>query len=69
MMKKIVLLAAISILFSGCNMNPSKEERIQKLETELQQSLDKIGDLEIRIQTLEGQNEELRTRILALEDQ
>ena len=47
-------------------MNPNKEARIQKLETEIQQSLDKIEDLESRVQILEGENAQLTTRILGL---
>lgn len=66
-MNKILLIAAFSLFFIGCNMNPSKEARIQKLETEVQQSTEKIKTLENRIQTLEARNAELTTRILELE--
>ncbi len=49
-MKKIVLCLGCSLLFVACNMNPNKEERIQKLETELQNSSDKINALEKKIE-------------------
>ncbi|MFK8163832.1 MAG: hypothetical protein AB8H12_15410 [Lewinella sp.] len=39
-MKKVLLLAAFSFLLFGCNMNPSKEARIQKLEAEIKSSID-----------------------------
>ena len=69
MIKKIVLIATLSVFLSGCNMNPSKEARIQKLETEIQQSLEKIEDLEARVQALESQNEQLQKKILIFEEQ
>lgn len=66
-MKKTFLMASFSLLLFGCNVNPNKEARIQKLETELQQTIDKINTLESSVQTLVLENEQLRTRILALE--
>lgn len=48
-MKKILLLSVFTALLFGCNMNPNKEERIQKLEADLQQSLKKINELEEKI--------------------
>ncbi|MGA9238223.1 hypothetical protein [Robiginitalea sp.] len=69
MIKKTVLIATLSVFLSGCNMNPSKEARIQKLETEIQQSLEKIEDLEARVRALESQNEQLQKKILIFEEQ
>lgn len=50
-------------------MNPNKEERIQKLEAQIQQSNQKIKILEDRMQSLESKNKQLKTRILVLEEQ
>jgi len=66
-MKSIFLIVILSMLFVGCNMNPSKEARIQELESEMQQTTDKISELEIRIQLLEDLNEQLKSRNLELE--
>lgn len=66
-MKKIFIMASLSLFLFGCNMNPNKEARIQQLETEKQQTIEKINKLESSIQALEVKNEELRTRILELE--
>ena len=66
-MKKIFLIATCSLFFLGCNMNPNKEERIQKLETEIKQTNDKINKLENRIQVLEVVIDQLKTRIIELE--
>lgn len=67
-MKKLLLLASLSLIIFGCNMNPSKETRIQQLESDREQTLKKIDKLEIRVQTLENVNEQLESRILALEN-
>ena len=69
MIKKTILIATVFLFLSGCNMNPSKEARIQKLEMEIQQSLEKIEDLETRIGALESQNEELQKKIMDFEKQ
>lgn len=66
-MKKIFIIATFSLFLFGCNMNPNKEARIQQLETEIQQTIDKIDKLESSVQALKVKNEELRTRILELE--
>ena len=66
-MKKILFVFVTSLFLFGCNMNPNKEARIQKLETELQQTLNKINQLESRVQTLEAEEEQLKIRILELE--
>lgn len=69
MIKKTVLIATLAVFLTGCNMNPSKEARIQKLETEIQQSQEKIEGLEIRVGALESQNEELLKKIMDFEKQ
>ena len=66
---KKIFIAVFSLCLFGCNMNPSKEARIQKLETEIQETMDKINKLEVKFQTLEVENEQLRTRVLVLEKQ
>ena len=66
-MKKVILIASVSLFFTACNMNPSKEARIQELETEMLMAMDKIGKLENRIQILEDMNGELNAKILELE--
>jgi TolA-binding protein len=66
-MKKIYLSATLVLFFFGCTMNPSKEARIQKLEIEIQQAIEKINSLESRIESLEEINEQLNTKILELE--
>lgn len=66
-MKKTILIITLSLFFLGCNMNPNKEERIQKLEATMHQALDKIDKLEVRVQTLEQKNEQLETKIVELE--
>lgn len=68
-MKKIFLVAICSLFFFGCNMNPNKEARIQKLETEMKQTIDKISKLESRVQVLESANDQLQTRVIELEKQ
>jgi catechol 2,3-dioxygenase-like lactoylglutathione lyase family enzyme len=49
-MKKILLFSVFTALLFGCNLNPNKEERIQKLENELQKSSKKINKLEKQIE-------------------
>lgn len=67
--KRIFLMTSFSLFLFGCNVNPSKEARIQKLETELQQTIDKVNTLETSLQSLIRENEQLKTRIVALEKQ
>ena len=67
-MKKALLITAFSFFFIGCNMNPSKEGRIQKLETEMLKVMNELEMLQSRVQTLEVINEELNTRIKELEE-
>jgi len=66
-MKKILLIASCSIFLLGCNMNPNKEARIQKLETEIKLSMEKTNILESRVQVLENLNDQLNARITELE--
>jgi peptidoglycan hydrolase CwlO-like protein len=68
-MKKICVIASLSLFLFACNINPNKEARIQQLETEIQQTKNKINRLESSVLALEAKNEELRTRILELEKQ
>lgn len=67
-MKNRVFIFAFSLFLFGCNGNPNKEARIQKLETEVQQALSKINKLESSVQTLEVERKELRARVLELEE-
>lgn len=62
-MNKTLGIIALSIFTLGCNINPSKEARIQQLETDVQQSTEKIDQLEKRIETLEEINAGLQSRI------
>ena len=66
-MKKTLLIAIIVLFFTGCNMNPSKEARIQALETEILKTIDKINTLEKKIDSLDDINDKLNTRITELE--
>ena len=59
-MKKTILILIIITLFVGCNINPSKEARIQKLESEMQIMMDKVNELENKVETLEVTNEQLK---------
>lgn len=68
-MKKIFLIATCSLILFGCNLNPNKEARIQDLETEIKQTIDKINKLESRVKVLEGVNDQFKTRIIELEKQ
>jgi cell division protein FtsL len=68
MTKKIFVILSVVVVFLGCNMNPSKEARIQKLETEILQSVEKINQLEKRVRDLEDTNEQLKSRILEIEN-
>lgn len=67
-MKKAFGIIALSIFFIGCTMNPSKEARIQKLEREIQQSLEKIDQLESKVAALQSVNETLKTKISTIEN-
>ena len=68
-MKITFLIAVLSLFLFGCNVNPNKEARIQKLETEIQNTIDKINKLESSVQTLVVENEQLKIRVMALEKQ
>ena len=56
-MRHVVLLSFLAVMLLGCNMNPNKEARIEQLETELEQTKEKIDVLESRIQALENARE------------
>ena len=66
-MKKALGIFTLSILLFGCTMNPSKEARIQKLETEMQNSLEQIEQLEKRVEILEQSNAVLTSKIEQME--
>lgn len=66
-MKKLFLLVFLSLIIFGCSMNPNKEARIQQLESDIEQTIKKIDNLESRVQTLENVNKQLELRILELE--
>ena len=59
-MKRIFLIVGFTLFMVGCNVNPNKEERIQKLEKEIKLSTEKVKELEIRIKTLEELRERLK---------
>ncbi|MEE9372971.1 MAG: hypothetical protein V3V00_07950 [Saprospiraceae bacterium] len=54
-MKKILLVAFFSTFLFGCNLNPNKEERLQKLELEIQKANEKINELEKRVEAFDKQ--------------
>jgi len=66
-MKKAILITTLSLFLFSCNINPSKEARLQKLEAEMQQSMEKITTLEASVQALEKINTQLKARIVVLE--
>ena len=49
-MKETIIYFLLTAILFGCNMNPNKEERIKKLETENKIFLEKINYLENRIE-------------------
>jgi len=49
-MKKTIIYFLFTVVLFGCNMNPKKEERIQKLEAENKIFLQKINELENKIE-------------------
>ncbi len=66
-MKKVILMIVCLFFLLSCNINPNKEERIQKLETTIQEVTDKVSELENKIETLEVMNQQLKTRTDTLE--
>lgn len=62
-MKKLFFIIVSISLFMSCNMNPSKEERIQKLEQEIQLVTVKISDIENFNKNLILQIKQLEERI------
>ena len=67
-MRKLFLLVLTVFLLHGCNMNPSKEARIQKLEYTVELTSEQFKSLELKIEELEKQNEQLQRRIRLLEE-
>lgn len=59
-MKKILICTLLMTFLLGCNVNPSKEARIKKLESEMQQSMEKIDFLETKIQQLEEASKQMQ---------
>ena len=53
-MKQLLITTALLISIAGCNINESKEARIQKLETNSEQTASKLQELEQRVQALES---------------
>lgn len=51
--KKGVTMIILLVFMIGCNMNPSKEDRIKKIESEMNQLKEKIEQLEGKIDKLE----------------
>ena len=49
-MKKTIIFFLFAVVLFGCNMNPNKEGRIQKLEAENEFFLEKINELENKIE-------------------
>ena len=66
-MKKNLIIATFVFMFVSSTMNPSKEERIQKLETEIQIVKDNVTNLENKVRNLETSNKQLQTKIRVLE--
>jgi len=67
-MRKTLIIAMLAILFIGCNINPSKEARLQKLEAEMQQMNNAVMELESQVQALEEKNKELEIKIVGLKE-
>lgn len=66
--KNLLVLVFLSLITVGCNVNPNKEARIQKLESEMTQTMERIDNLERKVETLEGINKQQKARILELEN-
>jgi prefoldin subunit 5 len=66
-MKRLLLLSLLFSIVSGCNLNPSKEARIQQLENEIKQLTEKIEMVEYSVQKLDSTNKQLRSKILEFE--
>lgn len=62
-MKKVLTIIAISCLCLGCQMNPSKEARISKLENEMKSSIERIEELEKEAISLKAENTDLKAII------
>lgn len=68
-MKNIFPLLVLSLMIAGCNMNPNKEARIQQLESQLEQTLIKIDQIENKIESLENSSKENKFKIEKLEQE
>jgi len=68
-MRKTLFIAMLAILCLGCNINPSKEARIQQLEAEMQQMNNAVMELESQVQALEEKNKELEIKIIGLKEE
>lgn len=66
-MKNVLALVIFASFLVSCNVNPSKEARIQKLESEISTVTSQIKKIENRVKLLETENEELKTKINTLE--
>lgn len=53
-MMRLLIATAVLVSFIGCNINESKEGRLQKLEAQSKQTAAKIQDLQQRIESLES---------------
>ncbi len=54
-MKKTLVISCIGLFLFACNPNPNKEERIKKLEAEIELANQKIIELEQKIEELHRQ--------------
>lgn len=68
-MKNALGIFTVLILMFGCNMNPSKEARIQHLESAMESSREEISQLEMRVEILEKSNVDLMAKIAEIENQ
>ncbi len=57
-MKARIHIALLGLVLMGCNMNPNKEQRIQTLEIELQETKDRLDKVEKTIENLDIQHPE-----------
>ena len=65
-MKNVFLIACFSLLLMGCNMNPSKEARIQDLEAKVEQTQEQVESLESRVIELESAQQVLQDSVSAM---
>jgi hypothetical protein len=53
-MKRLLTVSGLVVFFAGCNVNESKEGRIQKIEEQNEQAAIRLQQLEARIQVIES---------------